>query len=221
MKYDFRRKVGIVLSLVLLLAAFAQAQVLTGTISGTITDQTSAVIPGAKITAVDASTGHALTATTGTGGEYVIASVPFGFYNVTVEAAGFTKASVQQVQVLVGQIAQVNAKLQVGAATTEVAVTAEQQAVQTESVEIKNNVDRRQILDLPLPTRNPLDLVNTMAGVVKPGNTSDSFVHGLRGNSTNITMDGINVADNFVKTSAFFAISAPTVDTVGEFAVSV
>src|SRR5438067_1021064 len=90
MKYDFCRKVGIgiVLSLVLLLAAFAQAQVLTGTISGTVTDQTSAVIPGAKVTAVDASTGHALTTTTGTGGEYVIASVPFGFYNVTVEAAG-------------------------------------------------------------------------------------------------------------------------------------
>lgn len=105
----------------------------------------------------------------------------------------------------------------------EVAVSAEQTVVQTESMELKNAVDRRQIVELPLPTRNPLDLVRTMAGIVPPTGfgIADAFVHGLRGNSTNITHDGINVADNFVKTSSFFALSAPTVDAVGEFNVSV
>src|SRR5262249_2204947 len=75
----------------------------------------------------------------------------------------------------------------------------------------------------PLPTRNPLDLVRTMAGITSPTSSGigDSFVHGPRGNATNVTFDGINAADNFVKTSAFFGINTPTVDTVGEFTVSV
>lgn len=62
-----------------------------------------------------------------------------------------------------------------------------------------------------------------MAGITTPTSSgiADSLVHGLRGNATNLTQDGINVADNFVKTSAFFSLSAPTVDTVGEFNVSV
>jgi hypothetical protein len=150
-----------------------------------------------------------------------MAQVPFGFYRVTVQATGFRTAVVDRVQVNVSQVSNLNLKMTVAAVGETVEVTAEQTVVQTETAEIKNSVDRIQIVDLPLPTRNPLDLINGMAGIVKPGNTSDSFVHGMRGNATNITQDGINVADNTVKTSSFFAISAPTVDTVGEFTVSV
>src|SRR5260370_41459882 len=108
-------------------------------------------------------------------------------------------------------------------AGTEVVVTADQSVVDTASAELKSSVNREEILNLPLPTRNPFDLVRGMPGVAAPtaSGIGDSFVHGLRGNSTNLTQDGINVADNFVKTSSFFAISAPTVDTVGEFNVSI
>src|SRR5258708_4074157 len=152
------------------------------------------------------------------------ATVNFTFTCETCDTFTCTRstAAVDRVQVNVSQVSHVNVKLTVAAVGAEVVmVTAEQAVVQTESAEIKNSIDRTQILDLPLPTRNPLDLINGMAGIVKPGNTSDSFVHGLRGNATNITQDGVNVADNTVKSSAFFAISAPTVDTVGEFNVSV
>ncbi|MGH9814839.1 MAG: hypothetical protein ACRD6I_02050 [Candidatus Acidiferrales bacterium] len=62
-----------------------------------------------------------------------------------------------------------------------------------------------------------------MPGIVTPTTSgiADAFVHGLRGNSTNLTQDGINVADNFVKTSSFFAISSPSVESTGEFNVSI
>jgi len=202
-------------------AGLAHGQILTGKITGTVTDPTGAAVAGASASAVDLATSHEYKGTTDTGGEFVIDQVPFGFYRVTVQASGFSSVVLSRVQVNVSQLSHVNVKLAVASVGTEVRVTAEQVVVQTETVEIKNSIDRKQVLDLPLPTRNPLDLINGMAGIVKPGNTSDSFVHGLRGNATNITQDGVNVADNTVKTSSFFALSAPTVDTVGEFTVSV
>jgi len=214
---------GVISLLVVLLLAVpvAQGQILTGKITGLVVDQTGAAIPGAQAKAVDLATSHVYTAITADNGEFVMDQLPFGFYHVTVQASGFSTAVVDRVQVNVSQTSHVNVNLTVAAVGSEVMVTAEQAVVQTDSAEIKNSIDRTQILDLPLPTRNPLDLINGMAGIVKPGNTSDSFVHGMRGNATNITQDGVNVADNTVKSSAFFAISAPTVDTVGEFNVSV
>jgi hypothetical protein len=212
------------LALLLFFAAALHAQYLTGTLTGTVIDATEAVIPSAKVTATDTSTGQTATATTNASGIFTITNLSNGFYRVVVEAPGFAKLTIQQVQVNVSQTARVIAKLEVAKTGTEVVVTTEQTLVQTESAELKSNVDRAQIMNLPLPTRNPLDLVRTMPGIVSPtnqGSTADAFVHGLRGNSTNLTQDGINVADNFVKTSAFFALSAPTVDTIGEFSVSI
>src|SRR5258708_3897304 len=210
------------LLVVLLLAVTAtHGQILSGKITGLVVDQSGAAIPGARAKAVDLATNHEYTAPTEDNGEFVMDQLPFGFYHVTVEANGVSTAVVDRVQVNVSQVSHVNGKLTLASVGAEVVVTAEQSVVQTESAEIKNSIDRTQILDLPLPTRNPLDLINGMAGIVKPGNTSDSFVHGMRGNATNITQDGVNVADNSVKARAVFAISAPTVDTVGEFNVSV
>jgi hypothetical protein len=214
---------GVISLLVVLLLAVtvAQAQILSGKITGQVIDQSGAAIPGAHAKAVDLATSHEYAAVTGDNGDFVIDQVPFGFYRVTVQANGFATAIMDRVQVNVSQVSHVNVKLTLATVGAEVVVTAEQAVVQTESAEIKNSIDRTQILDLPLPTRNPLDLINGMAGIVKPGNSSDSFVHGMRGNATNITQDGVNVADNTVKSSSFFAISAPTVDTVGEFNVSI
>jgi hypothetical protein len=212
------------LALLLCFAAALHAQVLTGTLTGTVIDATEAVIPNAKVTATDTSTGQTATATTNESGIFTITNLANSFYRVTVEAPGFAKLTIQQVQVNVSQTARVIAKLEVAKTGTEVVVSADQILVQAESAELRSNVDRAQIMNLPLPTRNPLDLVRTMPGIVSPtnqGSTADAFVHGLRGNSTNLTQDGINVADNFVKTSAFFVLSAPTVDTIGEFSVSI
>jgi len=199
------------------------AQVLNGSLTGSVLDPQNLALPGAKVTVVDRATGRQYTATTDETGVFTVTDLEKGNYRVIVEAPNFAKFTIETVQVNVAQTAKVVVKMELAAAGTEIRVTADQAVIETESAELKSSVDRRQIMELPLPTRNPLDLVRTMPGVVTPTSSgiADAFVHGLRGNSTNITQDGINVADNFVKTSSFFAISAPTVDTVGEFNVSI
>jgi hypothetical protein len=201
------------------------AQVLTGTITGTVTDQTGAVVPGASVTAVNTETGQTLKTAADQSGTYALANLPNGVYRVSVEQPGFAKFSVEQVNVAVSQTTPLPVKLEVATTGTEVVVEASQAVVQTESAELKNTIDRAQLDSIPLPTRNPLDLVKTFAGVLTPTNGTatggDAFVNGLRGNTTNLTQDGINVQDNFVKTSAFFAISSPVADSIGEFNMTV
>ncbi len=218
------RKVSITIALCLavLLAMPAYSQVLSGTISGTVVDQTEARIPSAKIVATDVATSRKFEAISDAAGTFRLSSLPYGFYRVEVEAAGFSKTVIERVQVTVSGVAVVIATMEVARVGTEVQVEALQSVLQTESVEVKNTIDRALLLNMPLPTRNPLDLVRTMAGIAAPtvGLGGDAYVHGLRGSATNLTQDGINVADNFVKTSAFFAISAPSVDSIGEFNVS-
>ncbi len=218
-----RGNAGMLLLLFLLMGATASAQVLTGTLTGSVTDPTDARIPGAAVTAIDLDTNRQYETISDDLGTFTLTNLPNGFYRVTIELSGFSKFTADRVQVNVAQTSRIVARLTVAGVGAEVAVSSEQAVVQTESMELKNAVDRRQIMELPLPTRNPLDLVRTMAGIVTPTGSgiADAFVHGLRGNSTNVTHDGINVADNFVKTSSFFALSAPTVDAVGEFNVSV
>lgn len=201
----------------------ANAQILTGTLTGAVQDETQAVIPGATVTAVDTRTNRAFTTKTDSSGNFSLPNLPHGEYRVIIEAEGFARYIVERVQVQTGQLSRVIAVMKVAPVGEEIVVSEQTQTVvETESVELKFTVDRAQILNLPLPTRNPLDLARTLPGIVTPTSSgiADAFVHGLRGNSVNLRQDGIDVADNFVKTSGFFAISAPTVESIGEFSVT-
>jgi len=208
-----------------LLTITASAQVLTGTIAGVVTDPTGGVIPGASVTATDTETGIEHQAATDQSGNFSLTNLPNSTYKVVIQHPGFAKYEVAKVVVSVSQTTPLPVKLEIATTGTEVVVEAAGATVQTESAELKNTVDRAQLDTIPLPTRNPLDLVKTFAGVLTPNNGSatggDAFVNGLRGNTTNITQDGINVQDNFVKTSAFFALSAPVADSIGEFNMTV
>ena len=216
------------LSLILALVMGAHtvsAQILNGTLTGTVQDPTEAVIPGVAAVVTNLDTGKDYKATTDAKGEFTVTDLPNGFYRVTVDHTGFAKVVLERVQVFVSQTSHVTVKLEVATTGTQVVVETEQAAVQTESVELKSSVDRKQLDMMPLPTRNPLDLVKTFAGILTPNITSvtggDAFVHGLRGNTTDVTQDGINVQDNTVKTSAFFTLSSPVADSIGEINVSV
>jgi hypothetical protein len=210
---------------VLLFHREAPAQILAGSISGVITDQTGAVVPGASVTATDKETSKEYKTASDQSGNFIIPNLPNSTYRVVVQQPGFAKYEVSEVRVSVSQTTPLPVKLEVATTGTEIVVQSAQTIVQTESAELKNTVDREQLDVIPLPTRNPLDLVKTFAGVLTPNNGSatggDAFVNGLRGNTTNLTQDGINVQDNFVKTSAFFAISAPVADSIGEFNMTV
>ena len=218
MEIAFRRA-SAVFTFLLLFAATMVAQITTGSISGVVTDPSGAVVPGATITATNVATNQDYNGVSGkSDGSFTVSALPYGFYRVKVSASGFTNAAFENVEVNVGQVSQLSAKLAVGSSAETVEVTASQPEVQTDSIAMSSAIDKRQIQNLPLNTRNPLDLVKSLPGTSMVA--SDLFVHGLRAQTVNLMQDGVNVSDNYVKTSGFFSLVGSTVDSVSEFTVT-
>src|SRR6185295_17087437 len=111
--------------------------------------------------------------------------------------------------------------LQVGAPTEEIQVTGAGEVLQTQSATVSNTITGRQITDLPFASRNALDLVLFLPGVSSPARPRQSTINGLPKGSLNITLDGINVQDNLLKSSdGFFTSTQAKADAVAEMTVS-
>jgi hypothetical protein len=200
--------------------AFGQVTA-TGSISGEVKDPNGAVVANATVTAKNNSTGETKTATTSDAGAFAIPAVPAGMYTVTVENKGFKKTQVTDVKVDVGTPATVNAVLEVGPATETVTVVGGGEVLQTQSATIGTTLTGRQITDIPTASRDALDLVLAMPGTTTVGRPRQSSVNGLPKGALNITIDGINVQDNLLKSSdGFFTYIRPRTDSVSEVTVS-
>ncbi len=201
----------------------AIAQSVRGSLRGSVQDQSAALVPGVSVTIKNVATGEEATAVSDSQGGYAFPSIDLGAYTLTAQVAGFKKVEVTGIVVEVGKPAIVNVKLEVGGAAEQVVVTGQaQQDVNTVSATLTNVVNTRQVADLPLPTRNPVDLARLQIGIAVTGdNTRTASVGGLRGSATNVTQDGINAMDNFVKTDSFFALTAPSLSSTEEFSVTV
>ena len=183
--------------LVFTLAVCCVAQIETGTLAGTVTDQSGAVVSNAKITATNTGTGLTRNVTSTANGIYTITDLPPGTYTVTVEAANFQTFK-QTVAVNVGGRTTVDAGLQVGSASTIVEVSAEGSGVQvnTQDQQISSTVTSTQITELPSLTRNPYDFVLIGGNVSGDANGSTMAngvgvsLNGQRSASTDITLDG-------------------------------
>ena len=116
---------------VLALSAFAQSD--RGTITGTVSDSSGSLIPGANITAVNPENGVELKAQTTDTGNYTISSVPAGLYNLIVETSGFRRFEQQGIRVQVAQTARIDVTMQVGSTTESVTVTADAPLLRTEN----------------------------------------------------------------------------------------
>ena len=197
---------------------FGQAE--TGVISGTVTDSSNAVVPGAKVTVVATTTGLTRSTTTAGAGEYAITNLPPTTYTLTIEHPGFQKYT-RQVQVLVGSRNDVSAQLNVtGTSTTvEVSAAAETAAVNTETQTLSQVVTAQQITDLPTLTRNPYDLVATAGNVAEDTQSmrgAGVSINGQRSSDTDILLDGGENVDLF---TAEVGQSVP-LDSVQEFRVA-
>lgn len=196
------------------------AQSTRGSLSGNVSDPTGALLANATVELKNPANGEIVKTTTEATGEFVFPSLAIGNYELTVEATGFKRFVIQSVVIEVAATARLSVALSVGEINEAITVTNVQELVNTSSPTLNNIVERRQIVDLPLSSRNPIELVRLQAGVTGTG-TGVSNAAGLRGATSNVTRDGINVMDNFVKTSNFGALTAPTVEATGEFSVSV
>ncbi len=207
------------LGILLLSSVWLFGQAETGVITGTVTDTSNAVVPGATVTVVSAATGLTRSTTTASAGEYAITNLPPTTYTMTVEHAGFQKYS-RQVQVLVGSKNEISAQLNVTGNSTTVEVTAsgETAAVNTETQTLSNVVTAQQITDLPTLTRNPYDLVATSGNVAEDTQSARGAgyaINGQRSADTDILLDGGENVDLFTAT---VGQSVP-LDSVQEFRV--
>ena len=208
----------------LALAIFAplaiQAQT-TGSLSGTVTDPNGAVVPGAKVEIKKFGTGESRSTTTADNGVFNFQNLAPGEYSLTVEASGFKKALANDIVIEVTKPSSVSIAMEVGAVGETITVSGSQEVINTTSPTITNVISTRQVQDLPLASRNPMDLAGLQAGIAVTGTgTRTASVGGLRGSATNVTQDGINAMDNFVKTDSFFAISSPSLNSVDEFSIT-
>ncbi len=216
---------------ILVLAVAAYAQNISGSISGQVTDASGAVVPNAKVTATQVETNIARTATSDNSGHYTFPLLPIGHYQVSIEASGFKRVDIKNVELNVNDKLTENTAMQVGSGGDVVTVTADAQQVQLQSATASNLITGTQIRELSLNNRNYEQLVNLMPGVAYGGgdqlfigttnpsgqtNVVSFSINGQRNSANNWTVDG---ADNVDRGSNLTLLNYPSVDAIAEFKV--
>ncbi|PYR28669.1 MAG: TonB-dependent receptor, partial [Acidobacteria bacterium] len=221
-----RVALGLIIAVGLLPGSLA-AQAVTGTILGTVTDSTGALIPGATITLTHAGTGLTRTVVSDAAGEYTAPSLPTGKYTVTAELSGFKTVAQPDVDLGVDQRVRINVRLEIGTVSETITITGQSPLVQIASSELGTTVSEEQIKTLPLNGRNFVNLTRTVPGVVRgiPGANIDgagslawrasaSFsANGQRPRDNNYMLDGIDNNETWLQTVVLF----PSVDALDEF----
>jgi hypothetical protein len=183
----------------------AQAQTFTGSISGTVTDQAGASIPDATVILTAVGTGQTRRATTNSNGEYHFPSLSPGVYSINITASGFSGIEINT-QLAVAQESRLDAQLKVGLKGEIVQISAGEGGMmpETQNAELSNVVNQRQIVELPLITRNPYDMITLSPGVTDgpdrgSGNQRGAgfAVNGLRSQEANFLLDGGENNDTF------------------------
>ena len=194
----------------------------TGSIAGTISDPTSAVVPGATITVKNNATNQEFNATTADNGTFNVPALISGTYTVTINAPGFKTTILPNVKVDVGTPSSVNVTLEVGVPTETVQIVdAAGELIQTQNATVGTTITGRQIIEQPQASRDALDLVTLLPGVQTTGRPRTSTVNGLPKGALNITLDGVDVQDNLISSNdGFFTFVRPRIDSIGEVSVS-
>lgn len=203
---------------------FAQAGA-TGTILGTVTDSTGAIVPNAKVTVTNTATNTEFRTTSSSSGDYNAPDLNPGPYKVTVEAEGFTKSVTSGIVLTVNQRARVDASLKPGQVTETVETSAQAVSLNTDSAELANLVSQQQVESLPLNGRNFMQLLLVGAGAVTVGGEQGTMrqgegnaisVNGGRPEGNNYTLDGLANTDAALVTPAVILSQ----DAIQEFKVS-
>jgi len=221
MRNSFQKYIFVLLTLALSgITAFGQGGS-TGSIAGTVLDPKGAVVPGATVVIKSAATGQENTTQTSSEGAFNVPAMAAGIYTATITAGGFKQAVVTDIKVDVGKPSSINIELEIGSANETVTVVGGGELLQTQSATVGTTLTGRQITDLPTASRDALDLVLALPGTTTVGRPRQSSVNGLPKGALNISMDGINVQDNLLKSNdGFFTYVRPRTDAVSEVTVS-
>ncbi|MSO21474.1 MAG: hypothetical protein EXQ56_13655 [Acidobacteria bacterium] len=195
-----RQALSISLITLLAFAMTANAQVITGTISGTVKDGTGAILPATTLVVLNEDTGISRSAQTDAMGRYVAAMLPLGSYRVTVSLVGFQTGTRRGIELTVGRQAVVDFELTVGAISQTVEVTGEAPLIETRESAVSYLVSEATISDLPLNGRDITQLILLQPGVSLAENsaTGNAYVGfgkkfsigGMRGEDNAYLLDG-------------------------------
>jgi hypothetical protein len=190
-------------ALVCLLGGFPLHAQFSGRVAGTVLDAAGAAVPNAEVGLVLAGGKKAqFTTKTAVDGSYHFIGVRPADYDVTVEAKGFVVATIRKITVDAARETDVpQIKLQLATVSQSIDIVADTAAVETQSAEISGVITMGDIQRLPLLDRDPLTMLQTQPGVVSNGN-STTVINGLRTSYSNVTVDGINVQDNYIRDNA-------------------
>jgi hypothetical protein len=207
-------------------AQVARAQKDTGGITGVVTDQSGAVVSGAKVTVTDVDHGKAVVTKTDAEGEYAVSPLRIGRYTVTVEKNGFQRTVVGPVSVDVQERLPVNAMLKVGSVAETVTITTQGPQLETETSDLGQVQDSRTIETLPLNGRNYAQLALLGAGIgpSEPGSRVEQSYgfssNGARSLQNNFQLDGVdNNSDLGDVLNGSSYVIQPSVDAISEFKV--
>jgi hypothetical protein len=215
-RLDFR---ALIVCSLLVLACSALSMAQTGSIAGTVTDSAGAVVNEAQVTVTNTATGDKRTATSEGSGTYSIPSLAAGTYEISVTKTGFKTYRIPDAQLTVGQVLGLNVKLEPGVVTEEIQVNADQiPDVDTESSQVSTVVDQRKIVDLPLITRNPYELILLSPGTSQTNALGGITVNGARERNNNFLLDGVDNNDTSVPGGIGGVLSANP-DSTQEFRV--
>lgn len=217
--------------------SLANAQATTAQILGNVVDESGAVIPNATIEVQNTGTGFDRTVRSSSAGEYLIPALPIGTYMLKATATGFKSYAQSGIVLENGQHARVDVVLQVGGATQTIQVSAAETQVDTSSASIRSEVNSTQIHELPLNTRDTLQLITLVPGV---GNATGGFgnsggaatsslplavtnqrsgpmftVNGNRVNGSEVSLDGAILQTGMYNE----AVNLPNPDSIGEFSI--
>src|SRR5437773_8112909 len=211
---------ALLLSFLVCASVWAQA---TAQISGTVKDQSGAVLPGVEVTATQTETGIVRTAVTNETGSYVLSNLALGPYRVEAGLPGFRTYAQTGIVLQVNSNPTINPVLEVGQVTEQVEVQANAAIVETRSSAVGQVVENERILELPLNGRNVQDLITLSGGAVQQATASDRMgstgavlaVAGGVGFCTDFSLDGSSHL-NFMKSTN---MKMPLQDATQEFKV--
>ncbi|MEO8647584.1 MAG: TonB-dependent receptor, partial [Acidobacteriota bacterium] len=165
--------------------------------------------------------GQSFTVTTTENGTYRVPALANGLYTVTTTATGFKKALVSNVKVDVGVPSTVDVVLEVGGVEQVVQITSGAEVLQTQTATIGANIQGPQITQTPIQSRDALDLIALLPGTNTVGAVRTSSINGLPKGAINISIDGVDVQDNLLRSSdGFFTYVRPRIDAIDEVTVS-
>ncbi len=202
----------------------ASAQVLYGSVVGTLTDQTGAVVPKATVTVTNTSTGLSRQATTDTAGYYSIPNLLEGTYDLAITASGFKNYTQRGVNVPINAATRIDVTIQVGALAEEVSVQATSALLQTTRSDVSVSLDTRAMENLPLSNyRNYQSLINLVPGATParfqnavtdtPGRALTTNVNGQERGANNTRVDG---SADILVTMPHHAVYVPPVESIQE-----